>query len=141
MTNFPTELGVLASLALLAATLWVPYIVGVTRQPKVKGAPDSFLRPGDLNHLPAWVHRAHRAHLNLLEQFLPFAILVMLVDRVDGFSTLTYWTAIAFFWIRIAHAAGMITGIARMPLRPILFNLGWLCCMLMGYAIFAARMA
>ena len=35
----------------------------------------------------------------------------------------------------------MISGKARMPLRPILFNVGWLCCMLMGYAVFAARLA
>lgn len=141
MVTFPTELGILTCLALFAATLWVPYIVGVVRQPEVEGAPDNFLRPGDMNALPAWVHRAHRAHLNLLEQFLPFAILVLIVDRVDGFTALTYWTTIAFFWIRVAHAVGMISGKARMPLRPILFNAGWLCCMLMGYAVFAARMA
>jgi uncharacterized MAPEG superfamily protein len=141
MTTFLTELGVLTCLALFAATLWIPYIIGVTRQPGVEGAPDTFLRPGDMNALPAWVHRAHRAHLNLLEQFLPFAILVLVVDRVGEFLTLTYWTAIAFFGVRVAHAVGMISGKARLPLRPILFNLGWLCCMLMGYAVFAARMA
>ncbi|MEP5729131.1 MAG: MAPEG family protein [Sulfitobacter sp.] len=141
MDTFPTELGILTCLALFAATLWVPYIVGVVRQPVTNAAPDTFMRPADLNDLPAWVHRAHRAHLNLLEQFVPFAVLVFIVDRVDGFSTLTFWTAIAFFWIRVAHAVGMITGLARMPLRPMLFNLGWLCCVLMGYAVFAARMA
>lgn len=138
METFPTELGILACLALFAASLWIPYIVGVVRQPEVEGAPDAFQRPGDLNALPAWVHRAHRAHLNLIEQFVPFAILVFLVDRFDGFTPLTYWTAIAFFWIRVAHAAGMITGYAGMPLRPMLFNLGWVCCLLMGYAVFAA---
>jgi uncharacterized MAPEG superfamily protein len=141
MDTFPTELGILTCLSLFAASLWIPYIVGVTRQPEVDSAPDTFIRPGDMNALPAWVHRAHRAHLNLLEQFLPFAVLVLIVDRVDGFSNLTYWTAIAFFWIRVAHAVGMISGKARMPLRPILFNLGWLCCLLMGYAVFAARIA
>lgn len=138
MENFPTELGILTCLALLAATLWVPYIVGVNRVPQVEGAPDNFIRPGNLNDLPAWVHRAHRAHLNLLEQLLPFAVLVFLVDRVDGYSALTYWTAIAFFWLRIAHAVGMISGKARMPLRPLIFTAGWLCCLLMGYAVFAA---
>lgn len=140
MEIFPTELGILTCLALLAASLWIPYIVGVVRNPLPSGAPDPFLRPGDLNALPAWVHRAHRAHLNMLEQLVPFALLVILVDRVDGFTALTYWTAIAFFWIRVAHAIGMITGIARMPLRPMLFNLGWVCCLLMGYSVFAARM-
>lgn len=140
MEHFPTELGILGCLSLVAATLWVPYIIGVTRQPASPDMPDTFIRPGDLRDLPAWIHRAHRAHLNLLEQLVPFAILVLLVDRVDGFTSLTYWTAIAFFWIRIAHAIGMISGIARMPLRPILFNLGWLCCMLMGYAFYATRL-
>lgn len=141
MDNFPTELGVLTCLALFAATLWVPYVVGVSRLPDIDGATDPFLRPGDLHALPPWIHRAHRAHLNLLEQFVPFAVLVLLVERVDGFTTLTYWTAIAFFWIRVLHAAGMISGLARMPIRPILFNLGWLCCLIMGYAVFAARIA
>ncbi|UWR21463.1 MAPEG family protein [Sulfitobacter sp. S190] len=140
MQNFPTELGILTCLALMAATLWVPYIIGVNRVALPEGAPDPFERPGDLNALPAWVHRAHRAHLNLLEQFVPFAVLVLLLDRVDGFTALTYWTAIAFFWIRVAHAVGMISGTARMPLRPILFTLGWVCCLILGYAVFAARM-
>ena len=141
METFPTELGVLTCLALLAASLWIPFIVGVSKSPAVEGAPDPFERPHDLRTLPAWVHRAHRAHLNLLEQFVPFAVLVLIVDRVDGFTTLTYWTAIAFFWIRVLHAIGMISGKARMPLRPMLFNLGWLCCLLMGYAVFSARLA
>lgn len=136
MTDFPTELGILTCLMILAASLWIPYIVGVTRDPA--GA-DNFTRPGDLSQLRPWVHRAHRAHLNLLEQAIPFAILVLLLDRLDGFTALTYWTAIAFFWLRVIHAAGMISGYARMPLRPIIFTLGWVCCLIMAYAVFAAR--
>ena len=136
MTDFPTELGILTCLMILAASLWIPYIVGVTRDPA--GA-DNFTRPGDLSQLRPWVHRAHRAHLNLLEQAIPFAILVLLLDRLHGFTALTYWTAIAFFWLRVIHAAGMISGYARMPLRPIIFTLGWVCCLIMAYAVFAAR--
>jgi len=136
MSDFPTELGVLTCLMILAASLWIPYIVGVTSDP---ADPDNFTRPGDLSQLRPWVHRAHRAHLNLLEQAIPFAVLVLLLDRLDGFTALTYWTAIAFFWLRVIHAAGMITGYARMPLRPIVFTLGWVCCLTMAYAVFAAR--
>lgn len=91
---FPTELGVLTCLMLLAASLWIPYIVGVTSDPN---AGDNFTRPGDLSKLRPWVHRAQRAHMNLLEQAMPFAVLVLIVDRVDGFTALTSWTAIAFF--------------------------------------------
>lgn len=136
MTDFPTELGILTCLMILAASLWIPYIVGVTTDP---ADPDNFTRPGDLSKLRPWVHRAHRAHLNLLEQAIPFAVLVLLLDRLDGFTSLTYWTAIAFFWLRVIHAAGMISGYARMPIRPIVFNLGWVCCLIMAYAVFAAR--
>lgn len=138
--DFPTELGILTCLALFAGTMWLPYVVGVARLPQTEGAANGFSRPMDLNLLPAWIHRAHRAQLNLIEQLVPFAILVLLVDRVDGFSALTYWTAIAFFWLRIAHAVGMISGVALFPVRSIIFNLGWVCILIMGYAVFAARM-
>jgi len=137
--NFPTELGVLTCLMILAASLWMPYIVGTARlpgDPRQKG----FQRPTDLTSLPAWIHRSHRAHLNLLEQAMPFAVLVLLVDRLEGFTALTYWTAIAFFWIRVGHGLGMITGVAGMPIRPILFTAGWVCCMVTAYAVFAARL-
>lgn len=138
--DFPTELGVLTCLTLLAVSMWIPYVVGVARLPHAEGAADGFSRPVDLTTLPAWIHRAHRAHLNLLEQFVPFAVLVLLVDRVDGFTALTYWSAIAFFWLRVAHAIGMISGVTLFPVRSIIFNLGWLCSLIMGYAVFAARM-
>ena len=134
-TTLTTELGILACLSVLAASLWIPYIIGVNTE---AAAADPFARPVDLSALRPWVHRAHRAHLNLLEQLVPFAILVLLVDRSDAYSSLTYWTAIVFFWLRVAHAAGMITGIARLPLRPIIFTAGWACCLIMAYAVFAA---
>ncbi|MGJ8625693.1 MAG: MAPEG family protein [Sulfitobacter sp.] len=130
-----TELGILTCLCVLAASLWIPYIIGVSKEPS---AADNFTRPSDLSKVRPWVHRAHRAHLNLLEQLLPFAILVLIMDRVDGYSALTFWTAITFFWIRVAHAIGMISGFAKMPLRPILFNAGWLCCLIMAYAVWSA---
>ncbi len=138
METFPTELGVLTCLAILAASMWMPYVIGVSKLPQVEGAPDGFIRPANPHLLPEWIHRAHRAHLNLLEQLVPFAILVFLVDRMDGFTALTYWTAIVFFGLRVAHAVGYITAWARMPLRPLIFTGGWICCAIMAYAVFAA---
>ncbi|WP_162946837.1 MAPEG family protein [Ruegeria sp. EL01] len=135
MTDFPTELGVLTCLMLLAVSMWIPYVVGISSDPSEE---EAFARPAQISNLRPWVQRAHRAQLNLLEQAMPFAVLVLIVNALDGFSTLTYWTAILFFWIRVLHAAGMITGIARMPIRPMLFTVGWVCCLIMGYAVFAA---
>lgn len=142
MESFPTELGILTCLAILAASLWIPYIVGVNSAPVGSlpaDAPDGFSRIADPSLHRPWVQRAYRAHLNLLEQLVPFALLVFLVDRVDGFTALTYWTAIAFFWLRVAHAVGYITGKAAFPLRPLIFTAGWVCCLIMAYAVFTAR--
>ena len=130
-----TELPVLALLGILAASLWVRYNIGVNMHKVPVGAPDPFLRPGSLNDLPAWLHRAH---LNMLEQFLSFAVLVLPIDRVDGYGALTYWTAIAFLCVRPAQAVGMISATASMPLRPFLYTLGWVCCLLMACAVLAA---
>jgi hypothetical protein len=52
------------------------------------------------------VHRAFRAHPNLLEQAFPFAVLVLIIDRMDGFIALTYWTAIALFWLHVCMQSG-----------------------------------
>ena len=141
MSGLPVELWVLACLMILAASLWIPYIIGVNSAPAgslPRDAPDGFVRIADPTLQRPWVQRAWRAHLNLLEQGLPFAVLVLLVDRLEGFTTLTAITAVAFLVVRLLHAAGYITGIARFPLRPILFTAGWVCCLLMGYAVFAA---
>lgn len=138
---FPTELGVLTCLMILAATLWIPYIVGVNTAAEgslPEDAPDGFIRIADPSLHRPWVQRAYRAHLNLLEQAIPFAVLVLLVDRMDGFTALTYWTAIAFFWLRVAHAVGYVTGRAGLPMRPMIFLGGWICCLLMAYSVFAA---
>lgn len=141
METFPTELGILTCLCILAASLWIPYIIGVNTAPEGSlpdTAPDGFVHVANPRLHRAWVQRANRAHLNLLEQMLPFAILVLILDRVDGFTALTYWTAIAFFWLRVAHAVGYITAWAKFPLRPIIFTLGWVCCLIMAYAVFTA---
>lgn len=129
------ELLVLTILVLLAASGWIPYIIGVNT-----AAHDTtdFTRPADPALQRPWVHRAYRAHLNLLEQGVPFALLVLILAHLDAFSALTAWTCLAFLALRLVHGAGMISGMLRFPARPIVFTLGWLCCLILGYAVFAA---
>ena len=134
MTSLPIEMAVLVCLTLFAASLWIPYIVGVNIHRAADANP--FQRPMGDGDLPDWVARANRAHLNLLEQGLPFAILILVLHTLDGFTALTAGTAIAFLGLRIAHAVGMITGIAQMPARPIIFTAGWVCILILGYAVF-----
>ncbi|MEM1317021.1 MAG: MAPEG family protein [Pseudomonadota bacterium] len=104
-----TELTCTLLTALLAAGLWIPYVVGVNTN-EFEGQADSFVRPPDQRLMPAWVHRAHRAHLNLLEQFLPFAIIVMIGHVAGATSAWFGYLAIAFFALRCLHAVGMISG-------------------------------
>lgn len=136
MDTLPTEMGVLVSLMMLAASLWIPYIVGMNKH--LPDGVNNFQRPYDGSGLPDWVTRANRAHLNLLEQALPFAIIILVLHAADGFTALTYWTAIVFFWLRVAHAVGMITGHAQMPLRPLIFTAGWVCVIILGVSAFIA---
>jgi uncharacterized MAPEG superfamily protein len=131
-----TELFWLMLTALLAAFLWVPFIVGVNIS-TFQGQANSFERPPDLRAMPAWVHRAHRAHLNLLEQFLPFAVMVLVAHQLKVSTPVTQWCVILFFWVRVAHAAGMISGKARLPARPLLFTAGWIVILVFAWQVFA----
>jgi uncharacterized MAPEG superfamily protein len=133
-----TELFWLTLTALLAASLWIPYIVGVNTT-KYEGQADSFHRPPDPSKMAPWVHRSHRAHLNLIEQFLPFAAMVLIAHLVHVSTPTTAFCAVAFFWIRVAHAIGMISGKARFPVRPVLFTAGWLLTLAFAWQVIAHR--
>ncbi|GIT91938.1 membrane protein [Jannaschia pagri] len=124
--------------ALLAASMWIPYIVGVNTEPKGEDAPDPFLRPPPLSEVRPWVHRAHRAHLNLLEQFLPMLAVVLIAHTAGISSSVTVWACGIFFAVRLLHAWGMIGGWARFPARPLLFLVGWVCVLAVGINVLVA---
>jgi uncharacterized MAPEG superfamily protein len=126
------ELTVLTLVALLAASLWIPYIVGVNTTPAPMPADN---RPHDLTSLAPWVHRAHRAHLNLLEQALPFAILVLVAHLAGVSNPVTVGAAWAFLGLRLAHAVWMIGGFPVLPMRPLIFTAGWLCILAIGTSL------
>ena len=129
------ELTVLVLLMLLAASMWIPYIIGVTSDP-ADGVRD-FTRPIDMTVLRPWVHRAHRAHLNLLEQALPFAVIVLVAHLVGVSGVVTIWAAGLFLVLRLVHAVGMISGYTGFPARSIIFNIGWLCILAIGWQVLA----
>lgn len=131
-----TELLVLTLTSVLLASLWIPYIVGVNMQ---KGdSSDAFERPADLREMPAWVHRAHRAHLNLLEQFAPFAALVILTHVLGVSNSITGWAVVAFLSVRVLHAVGMISGVAKFPARPMIFLIGWISILVLAWQVLAS---
>jgi len=122
----PVELLCLLFLAFFAASLWIPFIVGVNTMPTPVDAPSPFVVPPDPLKMPPWIARSFRAHQNLLEQLLPFALVILIAD-LQGISTpVTRMTAIVFVGLRLIHAVGMITAWARMPLRPLVFTAGYI---------------
>lgn len=127
-----TELTYLVLTSMLAASLWIPFIVGVTTE-------DSdftdFTRPPDLTTMRPWVHRAWRVHQNLLETFVPFAAVVLAAHLASVSNTVTIWASIAFFWLRLLHAIGMLSGLATFPIRPIIFTASWLCTIAIGATV------
>src|ERR1700730_11776222 len=98
MTMTP-ELKWLLYTALLAGSLWIPFIIGVNIT-DFPGKEQQFARPPDHSQITPWVHRSLRAHQNLLEQLLPYAI-VVIVGAVSRVSTpITVACSITFFWLR-----------------------------------------
>jgi uncharacterized MAPEG superfamily protein len=132
-----TELFWLLLTAILAACLWIPFIVGVNLQPESSSEQDSFIVPPDPLKMPPWIARSYRAHQNLLEQFLPFAVIVLIGNAQGISNSITQTCVIIFFWLRVAHAIGMITAWARLPIRPIIFTTAWLVIMVYAWQLFA----
>jgi uncharacterized MAPEG superfamily protein len=117
------ELKYLALTAMLTASLWIPYIVCqvMTNGPlSAENYVDPTPRP-----VPNWGKRAHRAYLNAVETFAPFAALVLVVQVTGKSDSMTAFWAVSYFWIRVAHA--VIFWAAIPYIRTILFVLGWIC--------------
>lgn len=129
------ELTCLLILSGLAASLWIPFIVGVNTTPAEEGSPSPFIVPPDPLRMKPWLARAYRAHQNLLEQLLPFGLVVLIAAHLDISTSITRWTAVMFVVLRILHAVGMITGTARMPVRPIIFTAGYVAIMVLIWQV------
>jgi uncharacterized MAPEG superfamily protein len=61
--------------------------------------------------LPAWTARARRAHANLVENLVPFAILVLTAHVAGSANAATALGAGIFFWGRVAHFLVYLFGI------------------------------
>ena len=105
-----TDLRMLVWTTLLALALPFIYLAGLTLAPG--GAAWSLgNRAAPLAGVPEWAARAQRAHLNLLQNLAPFAILVLVAQVSGKANATTALGATTFFWARVAHAAVYIAGI------------------------------
>ncbi len=115
------DLKYLAFTAILTASLWIPYIAC---QVMTNGGltPPNYLDPTPRT-VPLWGRRADRTYINAVETFAPFAALVIVVHLAGKANAMTAFWAMAFFWLRLAHAVVYLLGIPY--LRTVLFTLGY----------------
>jgi uncharacterized MAPEG superfamily protein len=116
-----TELRYLAFTAILTAALWIPYVVCqvLTNGPL---APANYVDPTP-RPLPPWGRHADRAYLNAVENFAPFAALVIIAHVAGKADAMTAFWSASFFWLRLAHALVYLFGIPYV--RTIVFTLGF----------------
>jgi uncharacterized MAPEG superfamily protein len=129
------ELAYLLLTAVLTGLLWIPVVVGYvkTRGPLTAQA----YRVAQTDPLPAWVNRANRAHLNAVENFAPFAAVVLAAQAMNVHTSLTLACAAVYFWARLAHAVVHVSGFGAFKARTVLFTVAWIAFLV--YAIVLLR--
>ena len=94
-----------------AALTFILAVIAVSGATLQVGLPTLAGNREGLAEMSSWAGRAQRAHRNMLENLVLFAILV-LTAKVTGVSNATTLLgAQLFFWGRIAHAILYIAGI------------------------------
>jgi uncharacterized MAPEG superfamily protein len=121
------ELAYLVWSAALAVILVVIAVLAATQQ--VGLMPLIGNREG-LPELTGLAGRAQRAHRNLLESLVLFAILVLAAQVASRTNSITALGAAIFFWARIAHAVLYLAGI------PWLRTAAWLVSIVGLFLIF-----
>ncbi len=102
------ELAYLVWSAVLTFILVLIAVSGATLQ---VGLPKLAANRDDLPELTGWAGRAQRAHRNMLENLILFAILVLVAHAVGVRNGMTVLGAQLFFWGRVAYAVLYIAGI------------------------------
>jgi uncharacterized MAPEG superfamily protein len=72
-----------------------------------------------IGELPGWAGRARRAQLNMIENMVLFAPLIIIADIAGRDNGMTQLGAQMFFWARAAYAVLYVAGI------PYLRTLAW----------------
>jgi uncharacterized MAPEG superfamily protein len=104
-----TDLWMLVYTTLLCVLMPMAYVFGELRAPG--GVEWGFGNRDTPFELPPWAARAKRAHLNLVENLLPFAALVLVAHVSGKANAMTALGATIFFWSRLAYAVVYTAGI------------------------------
>ncbi|MEO0823900.1 MAG: MAPEG family protein [Pseudomonadota bacterium] len=134
ITGASPEIFWLAATALATALMWVPHILWLVGHKGLFGA----LMDGehDIDYTAPWAARAHRAHLNAIENLAVFAAAVLAVELAGANSAATATAAGAFFFVRVAHFAVYCAGLPLV--RTVLFFVGVACQVALALAAISA---
>jgi uncharacterized MAPEG superfamily protein len=94
--------GILALVQMIVAALGAQTQVGL---PVLAGNRES------VPPLTGWARRATRAHVNMLENLVVFAIFVLVAHAAGRLNEMTVLGAQLFFWARLAYAIVYLAGI------------------------------
>ena len=122
-----TELFYLLLTALLTGVLWIPVVIGyvLSRGP----LKPSDYRAAPTSPLPDWVNRASRTQLNAVENFAPFAAVVLIAHAAGVSTSITEMSAAVYFYARAAHAVIHISGFSLFMARTVAFTVAWVAFM------------
>jgi uncharacterized MAPEG superfamily protein len=133
-----SEIVYLLLTAVLTGVLWIPVVIGYV---KTRGplTPEAYqVAPAD--PLPPWVNRANRAHQNAVENFGPFAAVVLAGQLMNAHTGLTVACAAIYFYARLAHAVVHVSGFGQFRARTLLFTIGWIAFFVYAVALLLRAM-
>lgn len=131
-----TELFYLLLTTILTGVLWIPVVIGYVSSGR-RLTPETY-KVALTTPLPAWVNRANRAHLNAVENFAPFAAVVLTAHVTGVSSTVTMSCAAIYFYARLAHAVLHISGFGLFFARTVIFTVAWVAFMTFAVVLLRA---
>jgi uncharacterized MAPEG superfamily protein len=93
------------------ALTFIQMLVAVSGATLQFGLPDLAGNRESLPPATSWAGRAQRAHRNMLENLVLFAVLVLVTEITNKNNAMTGFGAQLFFWARVIYAAIYVVGL------------------------------
>ena len=107
-TEMPIELWLLTWSAVLCLA---QVVIAATGSSLEWGLPKAAGNREDVGELTGWLGRARRAHRNMLENLLLFAVLILVAHAAGKLNDMTEIGAHLFFWARLAYSVIYVAGV------------------------------
>jgi uncharacterized MAPEG superfamily protein len=93
------------------ALTFIQMLVAVSGAILQFGLPELASNREDLPPATSWAGRAQRAHYNMLQNLVLFAVLILVTEITNKNSAMTGFGAQLFFWARVAYAVIYVVGL------------------------------